>query len=52
MKENKYWWIILILEMIFFLMFIDFVKELKIHGFYFLSNILGILAFFLYLFFS
>lgn len=44
MKENKYWWITLILETIFILMLLNFSKELVRHGFNWIGNIIKLLV--------
>ena len=44
MKENKYWWVILILEVIFILMLLDFSKELVRQGFNWVGNIIKLLV--------
>lgn len=51
MKENKYWWVILLLETILILMLLNFVKELERHGFYFVGRTIGIVVL-LYIFYG
>lgn len=44
MRENKYWWVTLILEVIFILMLLDFSKELVRQGFNWVGNIIKLLV--------